>query len=177
MTFRFSAALAALLTLAPVTPCLAEARTAKTGEAQSAKAGGARILYTEALPHDRTVRDAATAVTRRARPCGTGSRISRGGEVAYHGETVGRPRRVFFDFKGVRPVAALQDVTLKFADDAVREIRLGRHPQNTTRVVLDLEGTDGYSVYSLYNPYRLVVDFHRASATAATVLVPVPTRG
>ena len=49
---------------------------------------------------------------------------------------------MFFDLKDARPSPALQDATLKFDDDVVREIRLGRHPQNTTRVVVDLEGVD-----------------------------------
>ena len=40
------------------------------------------------------------------------------------------------------PVAALQDATLKFDDDVVQEIRLGRHPQNTTRVVMDMEAVE-----------------------------------
>ena len=68
--------------------------------------------------------------------------------------------------KNVRPVPALQDATLRFADDAVRVIRLGRHPQNTTRLVVDLDGVGSYTVYPLYGPYRLVVDFRRAATTA-----------
>jgi N-acetylmuramoyl-L-alanine amidase len=87
-------------------------------------------------------------------------------EIAFRQEEVDGPRRVFFDLKGVRTVAPLQDATLKYDQDVVKEIRLGRHPQNTIRVVLDLSGADAYSVYSLYNPYRLVVDVRR-SATGA----------
>src|SRR5205823_9799589 len=56
----------------------------------------------------------------------------------------------------------------------VREIRLGRHPQTTTRVVLDLTGVDAYSVYSLYNPYRLVIDFRRTGVTKPVVVTPPP---
>ncbi len=62
------------------------------------------------------------------------------GEITYHQERLDNPRRVFFDLKGARPVAALLDATLKFPDDLVQEIRLGRHPQNTTRVVMDMRG-------------------------------------
>jgi N-acetylmuramoyl-L-alanine amidase len=93
-------------------------------------------------------------------------------EVTYHQEEVDRPRRVFFDLKGVRASTALQDATLKFDDDVVREIRLGRHPQNTVRVVLDLDGVEAYSVYSLYNPYRLVVDLRRAGNTKVVTNPP-----
>lgn len=93
-------------------------------------------------------------------------------EVPYHQEEIDHPRRLFFDLKGVRAAPNLQDVTLKYDGDAVKEVRLGRHPQNTTRVVIDLEGVAGYTVYSLYGPYRLVVDLRRASAAATAPTTP-----
>jgi N-acetylmuramoyl-L-alanine amidase len=83
-------------------------------------------------------------------------------EVRYHQEEVPNPKRVFFDLQGVRAAADLQDSSLKFDDDIIREIRLGRHPQNTTRVAMDLDGVEAYNVYPMYSPYRLVVDFKRA---------------
>jgi N-acetylmuramoyl-L-alanine amidase len=88
------------------------------------------------------------------------------GEAEYRSERLERPRRVFFDLKNVRAVSALQDATLKFTDAAVREIRLGRHP-NTTRVVIDMEGLDTYSVFTLYEPFRVVIDFQKAAPIAA----------
>jgi N-acetylmuramoyl-L-alanine amidase len=98
-------------------------------------------------------------------------------EVPYHQEEITNPRRLFFDLKGVKPAAALQDASLKYEDDVVKEVRLGRHPRNTTRLVVDLEGVSSYSVYPLYGPYRLVIDFRRAVATrpsAATGAVAPP---
>ena len=90
-------------------------------------------------------------------------------EVAYHQEEIANPRRLFFDLKGVRTVPALQDASLKFSDDVVKEVRLGRHPQNTTRLVVDLDGVSSYTVYPLYAPYRLVIDLRRAVATTSTI--------
>ena len=99
-------------------------------------------------------------------------------EANYHAEQLEYPRRVFFDLQGVRPVSSLQDATLKFDEDVVREIRLGRHPQNTTRVVIDMDGVDSYSVFTLYNPYRLVIDFSattpRPASTTGAVSAPQP---
>ena len=85
--------------------------------------------------------------------------IEMDGESSYHAEQLERPRRVFFDLKDTRPVPALLDATLKFDDEVVREVRLGRHPKNTTRVVFDMQGVDSYSVFTLYNPFRMVIDF------------------
>jgi N-acetylmuramoyl-L-alanine amidase len=80
-------------------------------------------------------------------------------EALFRAERLENPRRVFFDLRDTRPVPALQDATLRFGDDLVREVRFGRHPRNTTRIVFDLEGVENYSAFTLYGPFRLVIDF------------------
>jgi len=91
-------------------------------------------------------------------------------EVAYHQEEIANPRRLFFDLKGAKAAPGLLDVSLKYEGDVVKEVRLGRHPQNTTRLVVDLDGVSGYTVYPLYGPYRLVMDFRRTLATTPTAV-------
>ena len=91
-------------------------------------------------------------------------------EVPFHEERIADPSRVFVDLPGTRAAARLVDHTIRFESDAdiVRQIRIGRHPNNTTRVVLDAAGVTSYSVYPLYSPYRLVIDCVRASTAAAS---------
>ena len=91
------------------------------------------------------------------------------GEVRYHQERLDNPARLFFDLYGAISTPQLRDANLAFNDDddVVREIRLGRHPNNITRVVLDLEGVASYSVFTLYNPYRLVIDCERPAERTA----------
>jgi N-acetylmuramoyl-L-alanine amidase len=91
-------------------------------------------------------------------------------EVAFYQERIEGPARLFFDLKGTKTVPALVDATFRYDSDIVRHIRLGRHPNNTTRVVLDLENVGRYSVFTLYNPYRIVIDAERG----ATGPVPSP---
>ena len=90
-------------------------------------------------------------------------------EVPFHEERIQDPARVFVDLPGTRAAPALADQTLRFEADAdiVRQVRIGRHPNNTTRVVLDAAGVTSYSVYPLYSPYRLVIDCVRVSAAVA----------
>ena len=103
-------------------------------------------------------------------------------EVPFHEERIPDPARVFVDLPGTRAAPALVDQTLRFEGDAdiVRQVRIGRHPNNTTRVVLDAAGVTSYSVYPLYSPYRLVIDCVRVPAAVAavtmtnTVLARVP---
>jgi N-acetylmuramoyl-L-alanine amidase len=94
-------------------------------------------------------------------------------EVAFHDERIPDPTRVFVDLPLTRAAPALLDKTLRFDGDngIVRQIRIGRHPNATTRVVLEAAGVSSYSVYPLYDPYRLVIDCVRqpeATITAAT---------
>ena len=119
---------------------------------------------------------AIRAITRTSLADGVRVSIEMDGEISYHQERLDNPRRVFFDLKNARPIDALLDATLKFPDEPVPEIRLGRHPQNTTRVVMDMSGADDYSVFTLYNPYRVVVDFHRSGAPVAAALRGCPSR-
>jgi N-acetylmuramoyl-L-alanine amidase len=99
------------------------------------------------------------------------------GEVEFRQDRIDGPPRVFVDLASTRATPVLVDKTLRFDGDAdvVRQVRVGRHPNNTTRIVLDAAGVSSYSVYPLYGPYRLVIDCVRASgATATSGVVPVP---
>ena len=94
-------------------------------------------------------------------------------ELTFRQELLQNPKRLFFDLKGASPATELLDATMKFPDgDVVREIRLGRHPNNTTRVVIDTEGIESHSVFTLYNPYRVIVDFRRSAPLAARTALP-----
>jgi N-acetylmuramoyl-L-alanine amidase len=102
-------------------------------------------------------------------------------EVSYREERLSGPARVFFDMKGVLLTPALMDKVLSYPDDVVNKIRVGRHPDNMVRVVLDLENVKKYSVFTLYNPFRLVIDCERSvartvaqSTTVEAASAPMP---
>ena len=105
------------------------------------------------------------------------------GEAIFSQERLENPPRLFFDMKRTRAAGSLQDTTIRFGDGPVRLIRLGRRAADTTRVVFDLTGIEGYSVFTLYNPFRVIVDFKTApapgtivgaAATSGSVTPPVP---
>jgi N-acetylmuramoyl-L-alanine amidase len=109
------------------------------------------------------------------------------GEVPeFHDERLANPVRVFVDLPSTQPVSELVDKTIRFESDGdvVRQVRLGRHPNTTTRVVVDASGISSYSVYPLYSPYRLVIDFVKdapppvpplqARRVAATTIASLP---
>ena len=91
-------------------------------------------------------------------------------EVAFHDERIDGPPRVFVDLESTRANPALIDRTLRFdADtDIVRQVRVGRHANAVTRIVLEASGVSSYSIYPLYSPFRLVIDCLRAAPLAAS---------
>jgi N-acetylmuramoyl-L-alanine amidase len=135
---------------APVVPVAASA-PAPASAAASARGQRAKLTAIERAVLPETVRVTLT--------------IDR--EVPYVEETLAGPARVFFDLKGVEAAAPLVDAVLRYPSDVVRQIRVGRHP-NAIRVVLDLEGVARHSVYTLYNPFRIVVDAESPRAAAAS---------
>jgi N-acetylmuramoyl-L-alanine amidase len=95
-------------------------------------------------------------------------------EVVFHDEHLDNPSRVFVDLPATQAAAPLKDQTLRFDGDGdlVHQVRIGRHPGSTTRVVLDTEGMSSYSIYPLYSPYRLVIDCLRPSAEPTAEAAP-----
>jgi N-acetylmuramoyl-L-alanine amidase len=121
-------------------------------------------------PRVATIRDISRVVMREA----VRVTIELDAEVQFRDERLDSPARVFLDLPSTRPAPALVDRTIRFESDAdmVRQIRIGRHPNNTTRVVLDVNGIASYSVYALYDPYRLVVECVRLGDHAASPSPP-----
>jgi N-acetylmuramoyl-L-alanine amidase len=98
-------------------------------------------------------------------------------EVTYKEDRIGGPARLFFDLKNVDVTAALKDKVLTYGSDVVSKIRVGRHPDNVVRVVLDFEDVRRYSVFTLYSPFRLVIDAERnVAAAAAPPMAVAPAR-
>jgi N-acetylmuramoyl-L-alanine amidase len=88
------------------------------------------------------------------------------GEVAYRHDVLKNPSRLYFDLQRAAVAPALQDATLAFDGPGPRHVRLGRPRGETTRLVIDLEGMQTYSVFALYNPYRLTIDMVPAPPAA-----------
>jgi N-acetylmuramoyl-L-alanine amidase len=154
---------AALAPAAPtpaVTPMVTPASTAPSVPAAPATAPppGERATLTSI---QRVVMPAAVRVT-----------IELDKEVSYREERLAGPARLFFDLRNVQLTPALMDKVISYNSDVISKIRVGRHPDNTVRVVLDLEDVSRYSVFTLYSPFRLVIDAERAAGRVASATTP-----
>ena len=139
--------------------------------AASAPVAAAPAAANAALPS--TERATLTAIDRAVTDNGVRITIALDREVRYVEQRLAGPSRVFFDLQNVQAVPELRDKVLAFTSDIVNKIRVGRHPGNVVRVVLDLEDVADYSVFTLYGPFRLVIDTARTAARNAT-MAPMP---
>jgi N-acetylmuramoyl-L-alanine amidase len=111
-----------------------------------------------------------TEIRRALLPDGVRVTIEMDGEALYHQELLDNPSRLFFDVRAARASGPLQGATLKYGDGLVKQIRLGQRAPNTTRVVLDVDGMETYSVFTLYNPFRVIVDLKAHAAGAPSTV-------
>jgi N-acetylmuramoyl-L-alanine amidase len=93
-------------------------------------------------------------------------------EIDYSYDRIEKPVRVFLDIANA-DVASHVPATINFDDSVVKAVRYGPRPANATRVVLDLEGAGRHSVFTLYNPFRVVVDIDRRTGDTAAVVPAV----
>jgi len=97
------------------------------------------------------------------------------GEATFHDQEIAGQPRVTIDLQNTLPVETLKEVTQTFSDDLVREIRVAPQAGTRTRVVLDLSARAPHTVYALYNPYRVVIDFARERGnTSDTKVASIP---
>ena len=138
-----------------------------------------RLAGNDASPPARSGQATLTAIERTVLPDSVRVVLQLDREVSYREERLDGPARVFFDLKGVQLTPALMDKVLTYPSDIVNKIRVGRHPNNMVRVVLDLSDVPRYTVFTLYGPFRLVIDAERTavrSAAVPNVLAAIPPR-
>ena len=147
----------------PVSTVATVARTAPVGTALQGGPTGPKMTLATIKGIRREVLPDAVRIT-----------IELDHEVPFHDERIPDPVRVFVDLPSTRVAPALLDKTLRFDgdNDLVHQIRIGRHPNATTRVVLEAAGVSSYSVYPLYDPYRLVIDCVREPDPTLTSAAP-----
>jgi N-acetylmuramoyl-L-alanine amidase len=88
-------------------------------------------------------------------------------ETPFSSQRLDNPSRVTVDLQDTRVVYALKDAQLTYATDVVRKVQVAHPSGARTRIVIDLERAGRYSVYPVYDPYRLVIDVERPAARSA----------
>jgi N-acetylmuramoyl-L-alanine amidase len=77
-----------------------------------------------------------------------------------------KPMRLYLDLEPAT-VAAKVPEEYPIADGLVSRARVGQYDQDTVRLVLDLQNIGNYRIFSLSNPFRIVVDVMGEDSKAA----------
>lgn len=75
--------------------------------------------------------------------------------------------RIYVDLKKTAPAAQIPAKT-SVQDGLLRQIRVGRYDQTTTRVVADLVSLNDYKTFAMFDPYRIVIDIYGGDAPVLT---------
>ena len=68
------------------------------------------------------------------------------------------PDRLFFDLQPARLSPDLHNGSITVDNGVLKRIRSAQNDTNVVRVVLDLKSIETYQVFSLHDPYRIVID-------------------
>jgi len=82
------------------------------------------------------------------------------GEIKFDTVRLSNPDRIVLNLQNARLNPALVGKTFPVEDGFLRQIRVAQFSADVTRIVLDVEKIEDYSVFSLPNPFRLVIDVH-----------------
>jgi N-acetylmuramoyl-L-alanine amidase len=117
-------------------------------------------------------------IRRRGTPAGAVVEVDLDGPVQFREERLYNPPRFFYDLQKTRTTDALKEATLQFESGPVRQVRIGRHPNDVTRVVMDM-AADVRCVARLAGaPDRLVVTCGQdAAASTSAEPAPAPAGG
>ena len=142
---------------APVTEARATRRETEDETAAEASASNEPFA-----PRERTAREPAVVTGIRF---WVGSNYTRvilalQGETKFTATRLSHPDRLVFDLPSSRLSPSLVGKTFPVEDGFLREVRIAQYRPTVTRAVLDVKKITGYSVFSLPNPFRLVIDIH-----------------
>jgi len=97
------------------------------------------------------------------------------GEAKFDSVRLSNPDRIVLDLQNARLSPDLVGKTFPVENGFLRQIRLAQFSPEIARVVLDVGKIDTYSIFSLPNPFRLVIDVQgTASTQMAGTIKPAP---
>ena len=79
-----------------------------------------------------------------------------------------KPRRLYLDLKGARLPKGFDD-RVPIGDGLLKAARAGQYSQDTVRLVLDIKHLASYKVFTLDNPFRVVIDCFGEQAKAKAI--------
>ncbi len=88
-------------------------------------------------------------------------------EISFKRDRLSNPDRLYLDFDNTVAMKSLLEQNFQVDDGFLKQIRVGQNTYRKARVVLDLKSIETYEIFSLYHPYRIVIDVQGKKSVAA----------
>jgi N-acetylmuramoyl-L-alanine amidase len=88
--------------------------------------------------------------------------------------SLNKPQRLYVDLSNSRLGENIERV-VPINDNLLSNVRAGQHSADTVRVVVDIKSFETYKIFSLRNPFRIVIDVWGTSLTASSKQPPAGT--
>ncbi len=102
--------------------------------------------------------------------------IKASGPVTYHEQLLekskNKPRRLYIDFRNSY-IEPKYRAPVPIQNGLLKQIRTGQYSPDTVRVVLDIESISDYNIFSLPDPFRVVIDVKGKTAKLPTEKVKI----
>jgi N-acetylmuramoyl-L-alanine amidase len=95
------------------------------------------------------------------------------GEVQYRFGRLVNPDRLYVDLLGAQLASPLQGRSLDVSDPFLKGVRGAQNQPDVVRVVLDLKTLRDYHIFTMNDPYRLVIDI-KGTGSGTSVQPPPP---
>lgn len=80
--------------------------------------------------------------------------------------TINKPKRLYVDLEGSRLGENIEKV-VPINDNLLSNVRAGQYTNESVRVVVDIKSFKTYKIFSLRNPFRIVIDVWGLASTTA----------
>jgi N-acetylmuramoyl-L-alanine amidase len=81
--------------------------------------------------------------------------------------SINKPQRLYVDLSNSRLGKNIEKV-VPINDNLLSNVRAGQHAENTVRVVVDIKSFETYKIFSLRNPFRIVIDVWGTSVASSS---------
>lgn len=95
-------------------------------------------------------------------------------EAKYESARLSHPDRIVFDLPGTHLTQTLKGKSFPIGNGFLRDVRVAQFKPDVSRVVLDVAKLDDYSVFTLPNPFRVIIDVRGPTQTLLARSAPRP---
>jgi len=89
------------------------------------------------------------------------------GAVKYESARIKNPDRIYFDLYTAHLAKSLTQKEMPVQNGFLKMLRVAQNKDGVVRLVLDVQGVEGYSAFMLPDPFRLVIDVHGDTTLAS----------